>query len=71
MKLFACGILAVLAVGVGGCTLDTPGYSAKERFAQIHRNRVYEAQQANDDLDHYLLARPDSQLTVWNVYHRD
>jgi hypothetical protein len=71
MKLFACAIFMFLAVGAGGCTLDTPAYSAKERFAQIHRNRDYEAKQGNDDLDHWLLARPDSQLTVWNVYHRD
>lgn len=71
MKLFACVILVLFAAGLGGCTSDTPAYSAKERFAQIHRNQTYESQIMNDDIDHLLLARPDSQLTVWNIYHRD
>jgi hypothetical protein len=71
MKLFACAILALFVAGLAGCTSDTPAYSAKERFAQIHRNQDYESRQLNDDIDHILLARPDTQLTVWNVYHRD
>ena len=71
MKLFTCAVLAVLAGGLAGCTLDTPAYSAKERYAQIDRNYVSEWKQFNSDIDHYLLARPESQLSEWNVWHRD
>jgi len=55
---------------VAGCTTDTPAYSARERFAQIHRNELYQSEQANDDIDWLLLARPSNQETIWNVYHR-
>jgi hypothetical protein len=71
MKLLPSLFLAASAMVVlGGCTTATPAYSAKERFAQIHRNDVYQSEALNDDVDHMLLLRPSSQLTIWNVYHR-
>jgi hypothetical protein len=56
---------------VSGCTLDTPAYSAKERFQQIGRNMYFDGEAFNDDVDHALLLRPSNQNTIWNVYHRD
>jgi len=70
MKLLPSLLLVASVVAVAGCTTDTPGYSAKERFAQIHRNTVYQSEAANDDIDHILLLRPSNQETIWNVYHR-
>jgi hypothetical protein len=72
MKLFFGSILLLAMTGLSGCvTLDTPAYSAKERFAQIGRNWHSESEMFNDDLDSFLLLRPSSQLSSWNVYHRD
>lgn len=71
MKLLS-GLLLVASVMffVGGCTGETPAYSAKERFAQINRNQVYQSEALNDDVDMILLLRPSNQETIWNVYHR-
>jgi hypothetical protein len=52
----------LLATGCG-----TPGYSAVERNQQISRNWNYEFAQIGDDVDHLLLLRPASHLTIWNV----
>lgn len=70
MKLFSGLLLMSSALLAAGCTQDTPAYSAKERFAQIHRNEVFQAEAMNDDIDWILLTRPTDQLTIWNVYHR-
>jgi hypothetical protein len=70
MKFLSGLLLVASAIFVGGCTMDTPAYSAKERFAQIHRNDVYQLEAANDDVDWFLLSRPSNQETIWNVYHR-
>jgi hypothetical protein len=70
MKLLSGLLLVASAIFVGGCTANTPAYSAKERFAQINRNDVYELEAANDDVDMFLLSRPSNQETIWNVYHR-
>jgi hypothetical protein len=70
MKLLSGLLLVASAMFVAGCTADTPAYSAKERFAQIHRNDLFESEAANDDIDWILLARPSNQETIWNVYHR-
>jgi hypothetical protein len=71
MKLLS-GLLLVASVTIfiGGCTGETPAYSAKERFAQINRNGVFQAEAMNDDVDWFLLTRPSNQETIWNVYHR-
>jgi hypothetical protein len=77
MKRLTClksvGCLLVLGTGalLTGCTSDTPAYTAKERFAQINRNNLYQAETGNDDVDNVLLLRPGTSLTIWNVYHRD
>jgi hypothetical protein len=71
MKLIVCTVLASMLAGLGGCTLATPAYTAQERFAQIHRNQAFEAASFNDDVDHLLLLRPSSQLSLWNTYHRN
>jgi hypothetical protein len=70
MKLLSVLLLVGLAIALTGCTLDTPAYSAKERFAQINRNVAYQSAAINDDLDYIVLFRPSNQETVWNVYHR-
>ncbi len=70
MKLLPVLLFAASAIVLTGCTMNTPAYSAKERFAQISRNTAYQAEQGSDDLDYILLSRPSNQETVWNVYHR-
>ena len=71
MKLLSCAMLLAV-VGLSGCvTLDTPGYTASERFAAMGRNYVYEQKQFNDDIDHALSLRPASQMSIWNVVHKD
>ncbi len=46
----------------------TPAYSGTERGELIARNMEMEWRQINDDVDHLLLLRPMSMLTVWNVH---
>ena len=66
MKALLVGLLLVVAgLSVGGCA--TPAYSAHERFQMIGRNWGLEARQINDDIDHILLLRPASNLTLWHV----
>jgi hypothetical protein len=69
------GIAVLMGVG-SGCAKNyrlendwgaTPAYSSSERYQQINRNWDYEGKQATDDVDHFLLLRPASHLTVWNV----
>jgi len=72
MKLLICS-LAVMALGMfaAGCAEETPAYSANERYGQISRNWHTEAEQMNDDVDSFMLLRPESRLSVWNVYHQN
>src|SRR6266478_895296 len=66
MKIVALiGLMAGSVLCATGCA--TPGYSMTERGQQIARNWDYEWRQASDDLDHVLLLRPASHLTVWSV----
>ena len=71
MKLFTGLVLLVAAGALAGCSANTPAYSAKERFAQIHRNYTFEAEAINDDVDNVMLFRPSNQESIWNVYLRD
>jgi hypothetical protein len=71
LKSFACLLLIGTGAFLTGCTSDTPAYTAKERFAQINRNILYQNETGNDDFDNVLLLRPGTSLTIWNVYHRD
>jgi hypothetical protein len=57
---------------LGGCARPgeigwTPAYTADERWNQILRNWDYEGKQKDDDIDHILLLRPASRLTLWHV----
>jgi hypothetical protein len=66
MKIVALlGVVAGSMLFAGGCA--TPGYSAAERNQQIARNWDYELKQASDDVDHLLLFRPASHMTLWAV----
>ena len=72
MKFLTCLLFVGAAAVLAGCTADTPAYTAKERFAQIHRNEVYQSEALNEDIDRDLLmSRPSNQETIWNVYHRN
>jgi hypothetical protein len=62
-------LLGLFAVVAAGCA--TPGYSGRERSQRIARNWGYEWRQMNDDIDHFLLLRPASGLTMWNVHSSD
>ena len=64
-KLALMVLLAGLTAFSSGCA--TPAYSANERAQMIARNWDYEWKQAQDDIDHALLLRPASQLTIWHV----
>ena len=77
MKSLAMLVLAAGATLLStGCakhyTLDndfgaTPAYSSTERYQQIYRGWDYDGKQLMDDVDHALLLRPPSHLTVYNV----
>ncbi len=67
---------AFAAVLAGGCMdarigkvdpFATPAYSGRERGEMIARNIELEWKMMNDDIDHVLLLRPVSQLSVWHV----
>ena len=73
MKKFAyLGLVACTLFVSTGCARPgeigwTPAYTARERGDMIARNWDYEGKQMQDDIDHILLLRPASRLTVWNV----
>jgi hypothetical protein len=48
-----------------GCA--TPAYTTQERYQMIARNIRHEWAQAQDDIDHVLLLRPASKMTVWHA----
>ncbi|HQY89231.1 MAG TPA: hypothetical protein PK402_11275 [Tepidisphaeraceae bacterium] len=65
-KLFATiTLVALTAICSTGCS--TPAYSASERGSIIARNMSLEWKMAQDDIDHALLLRPNTQLTNWHV----
>jgi len=70
MKLLSVLLLVASAMALAGCSMNTPAYSAKERFAQINRNTAYQSTAMSDDTDWFMLSRPSNQETIWNVYHR-
>lgn len=64
--------LLLLGLTMTGCA--RPGeigwgvaYSADERHRQIARNWDLEGKQLVDDIDHALLLRPLTSLSIWNV----
>lgn len=72
--------LIVAALGsmvlVGGCmdsrigkadAFQTPAYTGGERGDLIARSMETDWKEMNDDIDHVLLLRPASQMTVWHV----
>ena len=65
-KVLSLLALAVLPAFASGC-LAPPAYTPLERYQQIGRNWDYDGRQGVDDLDHILLQRPASRLTIWNV----
>ncbi len=73
LALVACGSM-FLAGGCMDARIDkvdpfaTPAYSGSERADMIARNMEMEWKQVNDDVDHVLLLRPMSMLTLWNVH---
>jgi hypothetical protein len=64
-KVFALIALAWIGISSVGCS--TPAYSGRERFQMIGRNISFEAAQMQDDIDHALLLRPASRLTIWHI----
>jgi hypothetical protein len=71
LSLLAASALTLTLAG-GGCARPgefgwTPAYSTKERGQLIARNWDYEGKQLMDDMDHALMLRPSSRLTIWNV----
>ena len=68
------GILTLVSLPLmfAGCARPfelgyTPAYTTKERINMIARNWDYEGKQSQDDIDHILMLRPASRLTVWEV----
>lgn len=73
-KLTRISLLGLLGASLvlGGCARPfevgwTPAYDADERWNMILRNWDYEGKQLVDDVDHALLLRPSSHLTIWHV----
>lgn len=65
-------LVGMLALVAGGCARPfeigwSPAYTARERHQMIARNWDYEGKQLVDDVDSFLLLRPASRLTLWNV----
>jgi hypothetical protein len=61
-------MLALLAGGLfmtAGC--ETPGLTTQERFQRIGRDVTYDYEQINDDVDHFLLLRPLTHLSEWDL----
>jgi hypothetical protein len=67
LKMLICTAVCVMALTQAGCLFPTPAYSAHERQQMVNRNMDYEWRQAQDDMDHLLLLRPASHMTIWNV----
>jgi hypothetical protein len=78
MKTLALALVsaAALLTAGSGCTTNyklendfgaSPAYSSSERYQQIYRAWDYEGRQMMDDIDHIMLTRPPSRLTIWNV----
>ena len=63
---FALFVLAAATMFTStGCS--TPAYSGHERWQMISRNWNFEGAQIQDDVDHILLLRPASRLTIWHI----
>jgi hypothetical protein len=60
-------LLLVLAAGLSSTGCATPAYSSHERWQMITRNWGFEYRQMQDDIDHTLLLRPASRLTIWHI----
>lgn len=66
MKMIALVALLAGALFVSaGCS--TPAYTPTERHNLIARDWDYDLKQATDDWDYFLLFRPPSRMTEWNV----
>jgi len=62
----------VLVAGLlSGCSLDTPGYTAKERIQMMAYDQNMDSKMCNEDIDRSLMLRPVSLLSQWNIFHRD
>ena len=59
-------LLAGALLNCVGC-VGAPGYTGVERNRVIARTWSYDASQAVDDFDHFMLLRPPSHMTAWNV----
>lgn len=62
LSLLVLGSLTFLATGCA-----TPAYSSKERGQMISRAWGYEWAQLQDDVDHAMLLRPPSRMSVWDL----
>ncbi|MEM8872689.1 MAG: hypothetical protein AAGD32_00380 [Planctomycetota bacterium] len=70
-RFIAVAALALVGVGCNKYAsvnpTVTPGYTLQQRDIEIARNIDMEGKMLLDDADKYLLTRPVSQLTYWNV----
>jgi hypothetical protein len=70
-KLMLIGLLVGSGLTVGCARPNeigyTPAYTTSERGDQVARNWDLEGKEMQDDIDHILLLRPQSHLTIWNV----
>jgi len=62
------GVAFLAMLSLGGC-LETPAYSAGERFQKIADAQTFDVKSINDDVDDALMLRPQTHLTYWNVWH--
>jgi hypothetical protein len=67
--------LALMTTGIAsftGCARPgelgyTPAYTTQERYNAIARNWDNEGKMTQDDIDEFLLLRPGSKLSYWNL----
>ena len=51
MKLLSAGILIALAIGLGSCSQEQPGYTEKERVCIAQQYRDYDPKQLSQCVD--------------------
>jgi len=73
MKLLKATVIFAILFGIGLTTVgcSTLAYSGRERWSRVGYGMSLDAAQMQDDIDHALLLRPGSKLTLWNVQAPD
>jgi hypothetical protein len=67
MKTFAALSMMLVASAFLTTGCGSPGYNTIENGQRVLMTWDYDAAQAVDDVNHVLMLRPASRMTIWNV----